>query len=358
MKLAKLLEYKSDWLSNKGPLSDIVLSSRVRLARNLDRLPFPERASAAQQAQAYDLIKTSGKKNSYLKNAAVYNLEELDKIDRQFLMERHLVSFEHANGPGARGVIIGDHDLVSMMINEEDHIRLQGLQSGLQLRELWNILQKIDRETSKHLCIAFSGELGYLTACPTNTGTGLRASLLVHLPAMMIRNEIDPLLRMLGKLGIVARGFYGEGTKVMGNMFQISNQLTLGPMEEAIIDKLESIGRKIVENETNSRKLLYEENRNEFENRVFRAYGLLSSARAISFNETLELISMVKLGIGLGLEFGICIETLNELMVLSQPAHLQEAAGRALPAKLRDIERADLIRKRLQKEGKDREHYA
>ncbi|MBA7663568.1 Protein-arginine kinase [subsurface metagenome] len=193
------------------------------------------------------------------------NLNDHDRVDRHFLMERHLISYEHANGDGIKGILIGDRELISIMINEEDHLRLQGMQSGLQLKEVWDVVEKIDRDLEKRLNFAFSDEIGYLTACPTNTGTGLRASILVHLPALVLRNEVDKFLQILGKLGIVTRGLYGEGTKIMGDMFQISNQVTLGPVEETIISKLESVGRRIVDNEVKSREILHKENKKGFD---------------------------------------------------------------------------------------------
>ncbi len=347
MKLMPMLKYKSGWLSGKGPLNDIVVSSRVRIARNLRMIPFPQRGNSQQQRKSYDLIEAACKKNNYLKKAVILDMKDYDRVDRQFLMERHLISYEHANGRGVRGIVIGDRELISIMINEEDHLRLQGIQSGLQLKEVWDVVEKIDKDLEKKLNFAFSDEIGYLTACPTNTGTGLRASILVHLPAMVVRNEVDKLLQTLGKIGIVARGLYGEGTKVIGDMFQISNQVTLGSSEETITSKLESVARRVVDNEARSRKILYNEDKKEFEDKVFRAYGVLSSARIISYNETMDLISRIKLGIYMGMNFNAGIETLNELMIITQPAHLQETAGETLLSNKRDTSRADLIRKKL-----------
>ena len=347
MKLMSMLKHKSGWLSNTGPMSDIVISSRIRIARNLNKIPFPHRANTQQQEESFMLIEEASRESSYLKKAVILNFKDYDRVDRQFLMERHLISYEHANGDGVRGVVVGDKELISIMINEEDHLRLQGMQSGLQLKEVWDVVEEIDNDIESRLVFAFSDEMGYLTACPTNTGTGLRASILVHLPALVLRNEIDRLLQMLGKLGIVTRGLYGENTKVMGDMFQISNQVTLGPVEETIISKLESVGKRVVDSELKSRNALYKEDKTEFEDKVYRAYGLLRNVRRISFQETMDLISKIKLGIYLGLAIETSIDILNELMIITQPSHLQEEFGERLQSNQRDVMRADLIRKHI-----------
>lgn len=347
MKLKAMLKQKAGWLSNTGPSSDIVLSSRVRIARNLTKIPFPARASNTQQAESFNKTKNACLKSNYFKGAAILNLKDYNEIDRQFLMERHLISYEHANGDGMRGLIIGDKELISLMINEEDHLRLQGMQSGIQLKQVWDMLKEIDETLEKRLDYAFSYDIGYLTACPTNTGTGLRASILVHLPALVLTGEIDKVLKALGKIGVVARGLYGEGTRIMGDLFQISNQMTLGQSEEAIIENLESVGKRIVNREIKSRKNLFNEDKIGLEDSIYRAYGVLASCRRISFQETMDLLSKVKLGIYCGLKLNSKLETLNELMILAQPAHLQEAIEEKLSAPQRDVVRADLIRKKL-----------
>ena len=347
MKLKKFIDKKTAWLATTDSSASIVISSRVRLARNLDKIPFPSRANEAQQTESFTRISGAVRGVNHLKGAEILNLSDYDGVDRQFLMERHLISHEHAGGGGVRGLVIGDRELISIMINEEDHIRIQGMQAGIQLKQVWDMIREIDDMLGKNLPYAFSYDIGYLTACPTNTGTGLRASILVHLPVLVMTEEIDEVLRALGKIGIVARGLYGEGTRVMGDLFQISNQTTLGHSEETIIENLESVCRRIVNREIKSRKNLFSENKTGLIDTVYRAFGTLENARRITFQETMELISKIKLGIYLGLKIDARVGVLNELMIVTQPAHIQESMGEILPAPERDIARADLIRKRI-----------
>jgi len=347
MQLQNMLKEKIGWLESRGNSPEIAISSRIRLARNLNRIPFPQKASREEQKESFEKIKAACEDITYFKGAPILNLQEFDRVDRQFLLERHLISYEHSVGDGVRGLVIGDKELVSLMINEEDHVRLQGMQPGLQLGQVWNILRRIDEEMDNRLDYAFSSEIGYLTACPTNTGTGMRASVLMHLPALVMNEEINKVLQALNKIGMVARGLYGEGTKVMGDLFQISNQVTLGPNEEGIIDNLERVVKQVVDYEIKGRKALFKENKGKITDVIHRAYGVLVNARQISFAETMELLSKVRLGIYLGLELDTESDTLNELMILTQPAHLQESVGKELVSSRRDFIRAEMIREKL-----------
>jgi len=351
MQLQNMLKQKIGWLESRGNSPEIAISSRIRLARNLNKIPFPQRASREEQRKSFEKIKVACEEITYLKGAVILNLEEFDWVDRQFLLERHLISYEHSRGDGVRGLVIGDKELLSLMINEEDHIRLQGMQPGLELEQAWDILKLIDKEMDKRLDYAFSSKIGYLTACPTNTGTGMRASVLMHLPALVMNQEINKVLQALNKIGMVARGLYGEGTKVMGDLFQISNQVTLGPNEEGVIDNLKRVVKQVIDYEIQGRKDLFKENKGKVMDMICRAYGVLVNARQISFAETMELLSKVRLGIYFDLQLNTELDTLNGLMILTQPAHLQESVGKELLSSKRDFIRAEMIREKL-KSGK------
>jgi len=351
MQLQNMLKQKIGWLESRGNSAEIAISSRIRVARNLHKIPFPQKASRQEQKESFEKIKAVVEEIAYFKGAAILDLQEFDRVDRQFLMERHLISYEHSRGNGVRGLVIGDKELLSLMINEEDHVRLQGMQPGLQLEQVWDILRRIDEEMHKRLDYAFSSEVGYLTACPTNTGTGMRASILMHLPALVMNEEINKVLQALNKIGMVARGLYGEGTKVMGDLFQISNQVTLGPNEEGIIDNLERIVKQVIDYEIKGRNVLFKENKGKVMDGIYRAYGVLVNARQISFAETMEFLSKVRLGVYFSLELNTELDTLNELMILTQPAHVQESVGKELSPSRRDFIRAEMIREKL-KSGK------
>ncbi len=347
MELQNMLKHKIGWLESKENSPGIAISSRIRLARNLDRIPFPQKASREEQEESFAKIKAACGKIAYFKGAPILSLQEFDAVDRQFLLERHLISYEHSRGEGIRGLVIGDKELISLMINEEDHLRLQGIQPGLELQQSWDILKQIDDEMDKRLDYAFSPEIGYLTACPTNTGTGMRASVLMHLPALVMNEEINKVLQALNKIGMVARGLYGEGTKVMGDLFQISNQVTLGSNEEGIIDNLERVVKQVINYEIKGRKALFKESKEKVMDVIYRAYGVLVNARQISFAETMGFLSKVRLGIYFNLELNAELDILNELTVLTQPAHLQESAGKELSPSQRDFIRAEMIRRKL-----------
>ncbi len=349
MKLWNMIKNKSGWLEANEPFSDIVMSSRIRLARNLADIPFPPRASEDKLQDVFDTIKDAVLKDNRFKSVEIINLNDLDDIDRQFLLERHLISYEHASGKGARGVVVGKKETLSIMINEEDHLRLQAMKSGLQLDKVWEYINDIDYSLDKILKYAYSSDFGFLTACPTNTGTGLRASVLIHLPGLVMTDEIHKLLNGLSKLGLVVRGLYGEGTKIMGDLFQVSNQVTLGQTEEYIIDNIHRVVKQVIGYELDARRALLNEDRARIEDKVFRAYGILQNAHTISFEETMELLSKVRLGVTLELGIDIDISLLNELMILTQPAHLQENARKRLGTLERDIMRAQYIREKLSK---------
>lgn len=353
-----LLQQTSEWLRGVGPVSDIVMSSRIRLARNLEKLPFATRGTKTSQAEVLRQAKEGVEHAPTLGTPWVFEMADLDEVDRQFLVERHLISREHAMRPDHRAVAIGQGEVISIMINEEDHLRIQVMQSGLNLRDAWMIIDALDDELSAALPFAYSTDWGYLTCCLTNTGTGLRASVMAHLPALVITKQINKVLHAITKLGLTARGLYGEGTEASGNFFQISNQVALGRSEEELIENIERILKQVIGHEQNARESLVTNSRAQLEDRIWRAYGILRYAQTMSSNETLDLLSAVRLGVDLGLTSNgsaaaaggdkpLDRAIVNELLIASQPAHLQKLEGVKLSAQERDAKRASLIRKRL-----------
>jgi protein arginine kinase len=347
MKLDEFLNHTSEWLKGTGPNSDIVMSSRIRLARNLDKIPFPQWANKKQGQDALLQIETAITKVDFLKNATIFRLADLDSVDKQFLVERHLMSYEHAQKTDSKAVAVDDEEILAIMVNEEDHLRMQVMQSGLNLFEAWNIINRIDDELSEELRIAFSSTWGYLTACPTNTGTAMRGSVMLHLPALVMTRQIDRVLSAVAKLSFTTRGMYGEGTQATGNLFQISNQVSLGHTEEEIIENINSLIKQIVEQENQAREALLSRSRSLLEDRISRSFAILKSAHIISSNETTELLSMVRLGCDLNMIKDIGRRRLNELFIITQPAHLQKLEDKRLTSEERDFKRAQLIRDRL-----------
>ncbi len=350
MKVDTLLKQTCEWLKGTGPNSDIVMSSRVRLARNLADSPFTQWAGKKQQKESMDHLSEAVGSTDYLKTGLLVPMAQIDDVDKQFLLERHLISREHIVHPEYKAVMIGDKEVVSVMINEEDHLRIQVMQSGFNLQECWRIANRLDDALHKRVKFAFSNEWGYLTACPTNTGTGLRASVMLHLPSLVMTKQITRVLQAITKLGMTARGLYGEGTEAEGNFFQISNQTTLGSAEEDVIDNLERIIRQVIGHEENARKTLMKQNRDLLQDKIWRSSGTLKSAHIINTKETMTLLSMVRLGVDMGLLTDIDRRAVNELFILTQPAHLQKIEGKILSSAQRDVKRASLIRRRL--EGK------
>ena len=348
MKVDPLLKQTCEWLRGSGPNSDIVMSSRVRIARNLDKLPFSHWANKKQEKEAMESLETAVLTSDVMKNCLNVRMLEIDDVDKQFLLERHLISREHMVHPEFKSTVIGDKEVVNVMINEEDHLRIQVMQSGFNLQECWRIASRLDDVLHKKVKFAYNSEWGYLTACPTNTGTGLRASVMLHLPSLVMTKQITRVLQAITKLGMTARGLYGEGTEAEGNFFQISNQITLGTAEEDIIDNLERIIRQVVGHEENARKTLMKQNRELLQDKIWRSNGTLRSAHIINTKETMGLLSMVRLGVDMGIITDIDRRAVNELFILTQPAHLQKIEGRMLSSAQRDVKRANLIRRRLE----------
>ncbi|MCJ7656792.1 MAG: protein arginine kinase [Candidatus Atribacteria bacterium] len=346
--LQNLKESSAEWINGQGPLSDIVISSRIRLARNVEGIPFSPRAEQAELKNIFELSRQIVEKDSLFKDSNLLLLDELTPLESQFLVEKHLISIYHAQEKHSyRGCIFNQKETLSVMVNEEDHFRIQYLLSGLQLKNIWKLINEIDDEIENKVTYAFSEKEGYLTSCPTNVGTGMRASIMLHLPALVMVNGINDILKAISKIGYVVRGFYGEGTEVMGSLFQVSNQITLGLSEEEIIDNLEKVNQQIINKEQKARKELLFNSKNQLEDQAWRAYGILSSARIISSTEAMELLSKLRFGVGLGIIPHPNLGTLNKLMLLIQPAYLQMLTGKDLDPLNRDLHRAVLIRNEI-----------
>lgn len=347
MRLDDLINHGSEWLRGTGPNSDIVISSRIRLARNIEKKPFPHWANKKQAKEALEMIEEVVSKVDYLKKTSIFRMSEMDALDKQFLVERHLMSHEHAQKDNSQAAVIDEQEIISLMINEEDHIRLQVMQSGFNLFEAWNIINSIDESLSAVLPFAFLPEWGYLTSCPTNTGTGMRGSVMLHLPALVMIRQINQVLAAISKLSFTARGLYGEGTQAMGNFFQVSNQVSLGHSETEIIQNINGLIRQIIDQETQARDFLLSKSRAVLEDKIHRSFGILKNAHIISSQETIELLSMVRLGCDLEIIKDIGRSSINELFIVIQPAHLQKIEGNKLSSQERDIKRAQIIRGRL-----------
>lgn len=347
MNLADLTRTSGEWLRGTGPESDIVISSRIRIARNLSDFPFSSRASSQEKAEIATTLRAGIKETARTRKLNYVNIDDLNALDRQFLMERQLISREHASGEGNRGVAFPLEENISLMINEEDHLRMQIMRSGLALMEAWEEASTIDDSLEEKLNFAYHHQLGYLTACPTNVGTGLRASVMLHLPALVITKQIEKVFRALHKINLAVRGLYGEGSQASGDFYQISNQVTLGSSETKIIQNITTVVPQIIHYEREARQALLSESRQTLQDRVARSLGILRSAHSISSEETMHHLSNVRMGINLGLIDGLAIPMINEMFIHTQPAHLQKIQGSELDSQGRNVARATYLRLRL-----------
>jgi protein arginine kinase len=331
----------------KGPYDRIVTSSRVRLARNLKDAAFPGWAKKQERVRVVEQIRPAVEALPEMKGAFSESMESLSALDKQILVERHLISREHAAKNSGSALVLNRDETLCFMINEEDHLRMQSLRPGLQLRQAWTAIDQADSALERKLDYAFSNELGYLTACPTNLGTGIRVSAMLHLPGLVLAEQINPIIQSVNKLGLAVRGLYGEGTEALGNIFQVSNQMTLGETESAIVERLEKVLAQIIEHEENARGTLLEKKAKMVYNHIGRAYGILANAHSISSKETMNLLSLMRLGVDLELFPAVDRSLVDEIFALTQPAHLQKLHSEKLSAEERDLLRADMVRERL-----------
>ncbi len=352
MNLDSLLPNLGEWLRGTGPDSDAVVSTRIRLARNLADYPFTGRASHPQKAEIVTRAKEAIARAELPYRLDYHDVPSMPSLDRQFLVERQLISRELAavlDGP--RGVAFDVQESVSVMVNEEDHLRLQVLRSGFALEEAWADIDRLDDALEARLPYAFHPQFGYLTACPTNVGTGMRASVMLHLPALGLTKQIDKVFRALQKINLAVRGLHGEGSRAFGDLYQISNQVTLGKPEPKILAEIKEVILTILQYERHARTVLLKERKQGEQDRVARALGTLGSATMITAEETMELLSVVRLGIHLRLIEDVPATTVNQLFIQTQAAHLQKLVGHALDGEERNAARAKYLKTRLRELG-------
>lgn len=342
----ELVTQPGAWLK-VGENTGVVVSSRVRLARNIGGRPFPGWAGEEEALRLLHDLTPILDRLSNCSAPFLFEMNELSRVEREILIERHLMSRDLGEKGKGSALVLKRDESIAIMINEEDHIRMQAMSPGLNLRNLWKQIDAVDSEIETHFEYAFSPQLGYLTACPTNVGTGIRASVMLHLPGLGLMNEINSIIKAVNKMGLAVRGLWGEGSDAAGNMFQISNQTTLGETEQTIVERLEKIALEIDEHEKNSRARLLEQRENQLHDHFGRAAGILTHAHMLNSKETLDMLSAIRLGLELGVISGWQRATIDELFILTQPGHLQKIEGRVIGAEKRDLVRAKLIRERL-----------
>jgi protein arginine kinase len=353
MNFEDLVKRPTEWLRGTGQMSDVVISSRVRLARNLAGMPFLGKCNREQKTEIEHRLRDCIMQAGIADDTRYVNINECDDIDRKLLVERHLISRQLAGSDHPRGVAFSPTETLAIMINEEDHLRLQVLRSGLELDQAIEETIRADNKLEETLSFAFHRKYGYLTACPTNVGTGLRISVMLHLPALKMTNEIEKVFRAAHDMRLAIRGLYGEGTEATGDFFQISNQTTLGKAEDQIIREfcVDTLPH-IIEYERRARDVLLSKRAIAIDDRVERSMAVLKAAKLISSDETMYLLSLIRMGITLGRCDELDMATVNELFLMTQPAHLQKMLGRELQPLERAEARATYIRERIEAAGK------
>ena len=347
MNIHEFLGTPADLARREGPHNKIVMSSRVRIARNVKGAAFPGWAKKAERIRILEALRPAIQSLPQMADCFSESMDNLTPLDKSILVERHLISREHAAKNAGSGLVLNRDESLCVMINEEDHLRMQALRPGLQLKQAWQAIDSIDTRLEKKLEYAFNPELGYLTACPTNLGTGIRVSAMLHLPGLVLDEQINQIIQAVNKLGLAVRGLYGEGTEALGNAFQVSNQMTLGESEADIVERLSKVLNQIIEHEENARARLLEKKPKTVYNHIGRAYGILANAHSISSKETMNLLSLMRLGVDFGLFAELDRALVDELFIVTQPYHLQRRYSDKLSAEERDLLRADMLRERL-----------
>lgn len=347
MAIHSILSNTGEWLRGEGPHQKIVVTSRIRLARNLRGFAFPGWAKRSERISILETIKPRVEELPEMADASSVFSQDLSALEKQVLVERHLISREHAAKGIGSAVVLNKKQTVSIMINEEDHLRIQSIRAGLQLKNAFKLIDKVDTGLEERLDFAFHSRLGYLTACPTNVGTGMRASAMVHLPALVLSEQINQVIQAVNKIGLAVRGLYGEGTEALGNLFQVSNQITLGEKEEDIIERLNKVILSIIEHERNARIMLLQKRPNTLFDHIGRGYGILRHAYSMTSKEGLNQLSFIKLGIDLNVFPEQWRQVIDELFMETQPAHLQKGSQAKLAADERDFVRAKIVREKL-----------
>ena len=335
--------------AEEGPEDHVVLSSRVRLARNLSGVTFPGRAKKASRVETCKLILPVVSAASAMRGGYSTAMSDLKALDKQLLVERHLISREHAAKSAGSALVLNKNETLSVMVNDLGLGRDEEFASGLQVKQVWQKMDRFATSLEKKLDFAFDAQLGYLTACPTNLGTGIRVSAMLHLPGLVLTDQVNQIVQAVPKLGHAVRGLYGEGTEALGHIFQVSNQMTLGESEADIIERIHKVVLQVIEHEVNARKTLMQGRSSELYNHIGRAYGVLAHAHIVSSKESMNQLSLMRLGVKLGLFEKLETPVLDELFLLSQPAHLQQFVGEKLSGEERDIHRAKLLRGHLSK---------
>jgi protein arginine kinase len=335
------------WLSGDGEESSVVLSTRIRLARNIVGFKFPNSADPKTREKLLERFESAIGKSQFLLRGTFHRTEGIDRTDSSFLVERHLISPTMIDRLEGSGVYIAPSEQVSIMINEEDHLRIQAITAGLEMDRTMELAGQFDNEVGRLLEYDYDSDFGFLTACPTNVGTGLRASVLIHLPGLVLTREIDKVIQKVTKVGLAVRGFYGEGTDVLGNLFQISNHTTLGQSETDILEAIERATRIIISDEAAARNRLKEEAYDQICDKIWRAYAILKYARVLSSEEVMNLLSAVRLGLAMNIINSLDVATINDILLLSQPAHLMKYYAEEMDADRRDIVRAEMVREKL-----------
>ena len=347
MTIHEFLASPAETARREGPHNKIVMSSRVRLARNIKGSAFPGWAKKAERIRILESVRPAVESLPQMADKFSETMDNLTLLDKNILVERHLVSREHAAKNAGSGLVLNREETLCVMINEEDHLRMQALRPGLQLKQAWQAIDQVDTKLEKKLDYAFNPDIGYLTACPTNLGTGIRVSAMLHLPGLVLAEQINQIIQAVNKLGLAVRGLYGEGTEALGNVFQVSNQMTLGESENDIVERLNKVLSQIIEHEENARGSLLEKKPKTVYNHIGRAYGVLANAHSISSKETMNLLSLMRLGVDLGLFTDLDRALVDELFVSTQPNHLQKRYSDKLTAEERDLLRADMLREHL-----------
>lgn len=327
MTIDEIVQSQRDWLRNEGPDSEIVVSTRIRLARNLASFPFILHLSAADRLRVIETLRKAIRKTSFGQNSTLFQLEDLSGLDRKLLVECHLISRDMADGEGPRSVMISPNGQFSVMFIEEDHLRIQCVKSGFCLQKIWAEINDLDDQIEQNLVYAWSQDFGYLTACPSNVGTGMRVSVMLHLPALGMTHQITKVHNSLQKISLTVRGLYGEGSQAWGDFYQISNQCTLGVTEEEIISQVQEVVGAVIGYEKKAREFLLEQSSEKLKSGIAESLGLIRTSDAMDPQDTMKCLSRIRLGIILGLVEDISLDVVNQLLLQIQPAYLQWIYG-------------------------------
>lgn len=348
MSISPLIKAKAELTHGSRVNCPVVLSTRVRLARNLNDIPFPGWAKESQRREVLSACLEAVSKLPQMDRGACFTIEELSDLEKQVLVERHLISRELSNGEKNSGVMISSDQSCAIMINEEDHLRIQMVKGGFNFKRIWKTVNELDSMIEEYIDYAFASDLGYLTACPTNVGTGLRASAMMHLPALIISEQMEKVIRAVNQLGIAVRGLFGEGSDASGSIFQISNQQTLGESEGDIIKRITNVLSSVIEQENNARQKLLETEPEKVFDKIGRAYGILMNVHKLSSTEAMKLLSLLRLAVDLNMLEETLRPKIDRLFIESQPGHIQYAAKSEIDPGKRDIYRARYIREQFE----------